>query len=106
MAAQCKIDFVYAMLHTFRKGVCMSGHRVDRNRRSAKGTVTELIDSILKRPDDIRKKNELDLLATICSRMSWQDLFNKIIYRDRHQQVEASENEPRPQIQKAHWYQD
>ena len=90
------------MLHTFRKGVRMSddrsslhtGHRVDRNRRSAKQTIEELVTEIIKRPDCDEKKNKLDLLQTIFSRMSWTDLFNKIQFRHRDN------------IQKAHWYVD
>lgn len=71
-----------------------TGHRVDRNRRSAKQTIEELANEVLKRPESPENNSKLDLLETIASRMSWIDLFNRIKFRHR------------AAIQKAHWYQD
>lgn len=57
-------------------------HRVDRTRRSAKGTVTEMAESMLKRTNDEHINVKLDVLQTIAARMSWNDLFEKI--KNRH----------------------
>ena len=70
-----------------------TGHRVDRNRRSAKQTVEEMAVELMRRPECHDNNQKLDLLETLASRMSWTDLFNKIKFRNRG-------------IQKAHWYQD
>ena len=56
--------------------------RVDRTRRSAKGTVTEMAESMLKRTNDEHVNVKLDLLQTIAARMNWNDLFEKI--KNRH----------------------
>ena len=60
-------------------------HRVDRTRRSAKGTVTEMAEAMLKRTNDEHVNIKLDVLQTIASRMSWNDLFHKLQNRNRHQ---------------------
>lgn len=65
----------------------MSGHRVDRTRRSAKGTVTEMAESMLKRTNGEHVNVKLDVLQTIAARMSWNDLFEKLKNRFRYQQA-------------------
>lgn len=59
--------------------------RVDRTRRSAKGTVTEMAESMLKRTNDPDVNVKLDVLQTIAARMSWNDLFEKIKNHFRYQ---------------------
>lgn len=71
-----------------------AGHRVDRNRRSAKQTIEDMANEFLRRPQCQENDIKLDVLEVLASRMSWTDLFNKIKFRKRES------------IQKAHWYQD
>lgn len=59
--------------------------RVDRTRRSAKGTVAEMAESMLKRTNDPDVNAKLDVLQTIAARMSWNDLFEKLKNRHRYQ---------------------
>ncbi len=60
--------------------------RIDRTRRSAKQTVEEMANDLMRRPECAETKAKLDLIQTICSRMSWMDLFNRIQFRHRTQQ--------------------
>lgn len=76
----------------------MSGHRVDRTRRSAKGTVTEMAESMLKRTNDEHVNVKLDVLQTIAARMSWNDLFEKIKnQRWKAKDQVSSDDEPKQQ---------
>ena len=68
-------------------------HRLDRQRRSAKTVLEDMTNEILRRPDCEENRVKLDLLETVAGRMGWNDLFNRIKFRNRG-------------IQKAHWYQD
>lgn len=71
----------------------MSGYRVDRTRRSAKGTITELAESMLKRTNDSNVNVKLDVLQTIASRMSWNDLFEKLRNRSKYQPKQVQQSE-------------
>lgn len=42
---------------------------------------------LLSRPECAETKAKLDLIQTICSRMSWMDLFNRIQFRHRTRQT-------------------
>lgn len=68
--------------------------RVDRTRRSAKGTVTEMAEAMLKRTNDDQVNVKLDVLQTIAARMNWNDLFEKIKNRHRFQGVVSYQDEP------------
>lgn len=82
----------------------MSGHRVDRERRSAKGTIEELTDSMLKRTNDEHVNIKLDVLQTIAARMSWNDLFEKI--KNRHKfQAAAQFRSPDDERTDEKWWQ-
>lgn len=76
--------------------------RVDRTRRSAKGTVTEMAESMLKRTNDEHVNVKLDVLQTIAARMSWNDLFEKI--KNRHKFHQASHQDEHPE-RKEQWWQ-
>lgn len=71
--------------------------RVDRTRRSAKGTVTEMAESILKRTNDEHVNIKLDVLQTIAARMSWNDLFEKIKNRYKYQVRQNDEPVEKPE---------
>ncbi len=66
-----------------------------RSRRSAKKTIEDMTNEILKRPPGVERDAKLNLIETIASQMSWIDLVNRIKYRNRG-----------VAIQRAHWYQD
>lgn len=55
--------------------------RVERPRRSAKRTVTEFAEELLKRPRCEDTQAKLLALQTIALRMSWTDLYNSLRFR-------------------------
>ena len=76
-------------------------HRVDRSRRSAKVTVTEMAEAMLKRTNDEHINIKLDVLQTIASRMSWNDLFHKI--KNRPRLTNSSDVDDRPEKPEPWW---
>ncbi len=59
----------------------------ERSRRSAKQVIEDMTKELLSRPECAETKAKLDLIQTICSRMSWMDLFNRIQFRHRTRQT-------------------
>jgi hypothetical protein len=61
--------------------------RIDRTRRSAKETINDLANELLKRTDgDATAK--LQALETIALRMNWNDLYNRLRYRNGRSQTQ------------------
>lgn len=55
----------------------------DRSRRSAKTIISEMISSMLNRSNDPYVNIKLNVLETICMKMSWNDLLESLKYRHR-----------------------
>lgn len=55
--------------------------RVERGRRSAKQTISDFADELLKRPNCEETQAKLLALQTVALRMSWTDLYNRLRYR-------------------------
>lgn len=79
-------------------------YRVDRTRRSAKGTVVEMADAMLKRVNDPQVHTKLDVLQTLASRMSWNDLFNKLQNRQKYMKA-AELQSPDDEKSSEKWWQ-
>lgn len=66
--------------------------RVERGRRSAKQTVSDFADELLKRRPCEETNAKIMALQTIALRMSWNDLYNRLRFRT---QPPLLEDEPR-----------
>lgn len=59
--------------------------RVERERKSAKGTIVAYAEELLKRLNDPESEAKLLAIQTIALRMNWNDLYTKLYYRARKQ---------------------
>lgn len=59
----------------------------DRQRRSAKTVINDMANEMLNRTTDPDLQIKLNLLQTICAKMGWNDLFEKLRNRHRHVKV-------------------
>lgn len=60
----------------------MSGHRVERPRKSAKGTIEAYADELLNRTKDKDAMIKLLAVQTIALRMGWHELYNRLRYNE------------------------
>lgn len=65
-----------------------TGHRVDRERRSAKSTIEQYANELLARKNDPERDSKLLAIETVASRMGWVELFNRIRFREKTEPVE------------------
>ena len=66
--------------------------RVDRTRRSAKGTIETLADELLARRSDPDVRAKLVTIETIAYRMGWTQLYEKLRWKSGLHQ-----SEPKPE---------
>jgi len=65
--------------------------RVDKTRKSAKGTIAQYASELLSRPNDPESPAKLMAIQTIALRMGWNDLYKKLRFREASGQVEVTE---------------
>ena len=68
-----------------------TGYRVDRNRRSAKGLISDYANELLLRTKDPGRKEKLLAIETIAFRMNWTDLYEKLRFKSGLHQPETTE---------------
>lgn len=56
----------------------------DRQRRSAKTVITDMVNEMLYRTTDPDLNVKLNLLQTISAKMGWNDLFERLRSRDKY----------------------
>jgi hypothetical protein len=58
----------------------------ERRRRSAKTVIQDLTSELLARTADPHRDAKLDCIESIAHRMGWNDLWNRIRFRERPKQ--------------------
>jgi len=56
-------------------------HRVEKGRKSAKGTITSFAEELLNRDRTPENKIKLITIESIALRMGWNELYNKLRFR-------------------------
>lgn len=62
-----------------------------RERRSAKGVVTDYANELLKRTNDPHLDHKIATVEVIAMRMGWNDLYNRLRFRSSAHSVETAE---------------
>lgn len=65
--------------------------RVEKGRKSAKGTVASYAEELLNRSSDPESQTKLMALQTIALRMGWTELYNKLRFREHGHQSDPNE---------------
>lgn len=65
--------------------------RVEKGRKSAKGTIAEYADELINRPHDPEAPQKLMAIQTIALRMGWTELYNKLRFREHGHQGDPNE---------------